>query len=173
MIKEQKYGFAVMPTENGILFPVDNTTAGTGDKEDIVVKELRQKIEDFMNGLTNKCLPITWMILELELQELHEDRGTKYNTCKEYDTIATERASVVPEGVEESLQHFDFLGVFLHFSNVEGLRNYVIIDHQWLFDRLALIMYLSPDDIKFQNYKFGDQFREKRLLAKSELRIIN
>ena len=61
----------------------------------------------------------------------------------------------------------------MHFSNVEGLRDYVIIDHQWLFDRLALIMHLSPDDIKFQDYEFGDQFREKRLLAKSELRIIN
>ena len=34
------------------------------------------------------------MILELELQELHEDCGTKYITCKEYVTIATERASV-------------------------------------------------------------------------------
>ena len=54
MIKEQKCRFAVMPGENGILFPVDDTTAGTGDKEDIVVKELRQKIEYFMNGLTNK-----------------------------------------------------------------------------------------------------------------------
>ena len=108
MIKEQKCGFAVMPGENGILFPVHNTTASAGGKEDIVIKELHQKIEDFMNGLTNKCLPITWMILELELQELHEDRGTKYITCKEYTTITTERASVVPEEVEESLQDFDF-----------------------------------------------------------------
>ena len=173
MIKERKCEFAVMPGKNGILFPVDNTTAGTGDKEDIVVKELRQKIEDFMDKLTNNCLPITWMILELELQELHEDGSTKYITCEEYTTIATEKASIVPEEVEESLQHFDFLGVFLHFRNVKGLCDYVIIDHQWLFDNLAMIMHLSPHDINFQDYKCENQFREKRLLAKSELCIIN
>ena len=173
MVKERKCEFAVMPGENGILFPVDNTTAGSGDKEDIVVKKLRQKIEDSMNRLTNKCLPITWMILELELQELHEDCGTKYVTCEEYTTIATERASIFPEEVEESLQYFDFLGVFLHFRNVDGLCDYVIIDHQWLFDNLAMIMHLSPHDINFQDYKFENQFREKRLLAKGELCIIN
>ena len=178
MIEERNCEFAVMPGENGILFPVDNTTAGAGDKEDHVVKELRQKVESFMNEsttfkVTDNQLPITWMILELELQELHEDRNTKYITCEEYATIATERALIVPEEVEESLQHFDFLGVFLHFRNVEGLRDYVIIDHQWLFDRLALIMHLSPENIGFQDHHFKKQFEKKRLLANNKFSIID
>ena len=178
LVNERNCKFAVMPAENGILFPVDNTTAGAGDKEDPVVNELRQKVEKFINELsasklTNNHLPITWMILELELQDLHEDHGTTYITCEEYTTIATEKASMVPEEVEESLQHFDFLGVFLHFKEVPGLCDYVIIDHQWLFDSLAMIMHLSPDDIDFQDHHFKEQFRERRLLAKSELCIVN
>ena len=179
LIDERHCEFAVMYAKNNdILFPVDNTTAGAGDKEDPVVKELRQKIENFMNELTaskvtNKCLPITWMILELELQELHEDLGTKYITCEEYTTIATEKASIVPEEVEESLQYFDFLGVFLHFKKVLGLCDYVIIDHQWLFDSLAMIMHLSPDDIDFKDYRLKKQFKERRLLATTKLHIIH
>ena len=49
----------------------------------------------------------------------------------------------------------------------------VIIDHQWLFDSLAMIMHLSPDKIKFKDHRYRKQFKEERLLAKSELHIIN
>ena len=178
IVEERDCKFAVLPAENGILFPVDNTTAGESDSEDPVVKMLRRKVEEFMDkmersGSSYNQLPITWMILELELQELHRNNGTKYITYEEYKKIATESASMVPEEVEESLEHFDFLGVLLHFKVVPGLCDYVIIDHQWLFDSLALIMHLSLDDIDFQDHHYKKQFKENRLLAKSELCIIN
>ena len=173
IVEEGDCKFSVLPAENGILFPVDNTTAGDSDSEDGVVKMLRQKIEDFMDKMrsesTDNQLPINWMMLELELQELHQNSGTKYITYEEYKRIATEKASMVPEEVEESLQHFDYLGVLLHFKEVPGLHYYVIIDHQWLFNNLAMIMHLSPDDIDFQDHRFKKQFKERRLLAISEL----
>ena len=125
------------------------------------------------SGSVDNQLPITWMILELELQELHRDNGTKYITYDKYKRIATEKAAMVPKEVEESLWHFDFLGVLLHFKEVPGLCDYVIIDHQWLFNSLAMIMHLSPDDIDFQDHHFKKQFKEKRLLAKKELCITN
>ena len=178
IVKERDCKFAVLPVENGILFPVDNTTAGDSGSEDHVVKILRHKIEDVMcnmkkSGSVDSQLPITWMILELELQELHQNNGTKCITYEEYKRIAIEKASMVPEEVDESLQHFDFLGVLLHFEKVPGLSKYVIIDHQWLFDNLAMIMHLSPDDIEFQDHLLKTQFEEERLLAKSELHINN
>ena len=177
IVEERDCKFAVLPAENGILFPVDNTTAGNSDKEDYVVKMLRHKIEDCMDkmkksGSIDSQLPITWMILELELQELHQNNGIKYITYEEYERIAIEKASMVPEEVDESLQHFDFLGVLLHFKEVPGLCDFVIIDHQWLFNSLAMIMHLSPDDIEFQDHHFKKKFKENRLLAKSELRIM-
>ena len=174
IVEERNCKFAVLSAENGILFPVDNTTAGDCDSEDPVVKTLRQKIEDLMDSNKNhNQLPITWMILELELQELHQNDGIKYVTFKEYKRIAIEKASMGLEEVEESLQHFDFLGILLHFKRVPGLCDYVIIDHQWLFDRLAMIMHLSPVDINFRDHHLKKQFKEKKLLAKSELCIVN
>ena len=174
IVEERDCKFRVLLAENGILFPVDNTTAGDCDGEDAVIKMLRLKIEDLMNKMENhNQLPISWMILELELQELHQNNGTKYITYENYKRLAIEKASMVPEEVEESLQHFDFLGILLHFKLVPGLCDHVIIDHQWLFDRLAMIMHLSPEDINFQDHLFKKQFKEKRLLAKSELCIIN
>ena len=176
IVEERDCKFAVLPAQDGVLFPVDNTTAGNSHNEDPVVKMLRQRIEDFMDELpksSNNQLPITWMILELELQELHENGDTKYITYDEYKRIATENASMVPEEVEESLQRFDFLGVLLHFKKVPGLCDYIIIDHQWLFDNLAMIMHLSHDDINFRNHSYKKQFKQKRLLAKSEMCITN
>ena len=178
IVDEKDFKFAVLPAQDGVLFPVDNTTAGSSESEDPVVKMLRKRIEDFMDELTeskstSNQLPITWMILELELQKLHENGDTKYITYEEYKRIAIEKASMVPEEVNESLQHFDFLGVLLHFEKVEGLCDYVIIDHQWLFDSLAMIMHLSPDDIDFREHHIKKQFIEKRLLARSNLYILN
>ena len=76
IVEERNCRFAVLPAQDRILFPVDNTTAGDNDGEDLIVKTLRQKIEDFMDKMKrsdslNNELPIRWMILELELQDLH------------------------------------------------------------------------------------------------------
>ena len=162
---------SVLPAENGgILFAVDNTSAGESDSEDPVVKRLRQEIGNKINrSKSNNQLKITWMILELELQQLNEDSGKKFVTYEEYKKIAVEKASMDPKEVEESLQHFDFLGVFLRYKEVPGLCDYVIINHQWLFDSLAMIMHLSPEDINFQEIESKKQFKEKGLLAKNEL----
>ena len=165
--------FPVLPAEKGILFAVDNTTAGDSEGEDCVVKRLRQRIENEINKSQSIYqLKISWMILELELQELHKKNGTKFVTYEEYKKHSKE-ASMVPEEVEESLQHFDFLGVFLHFKKVPGLCDYVIIDHQWLFNNLAMIMHLSPDDIEFQETESREQFKDNGLLAKTELDSVN
>ena len=176
IVEERDCKFAVLPAENGVLFPVDNTTAGDSNSEDHVVKILRRKIGEHMDklertGSVDNQLPITWMILELELQELYQNNGTKYITYEEYKRIAIEKASMVLEEVDEALQHFDVLGVLLHFRKVPGLWDYVVIDHQWLFDSLAMIMHLSPDNIEFQDHHLKKQFKEKRLLAKTEMCI--
>ena len=177
MVEERNCRFAVLSADTGILFPVDNTTAGDSECEDITVKQLRQKVGHFMDGLiksssTTNQLPIRWMILDLELQQLHENSNTKYITCEQYNTIALEKASMVEEEAKESLQYFDFLGVLLHFKEVPDLCNYVFINHQWLFDKLAMIMHLSPERINFHDHTFKNQFKNKRLLAKNELHIL-
>ena len=160
---------------DGYLFTVDNTTAGS-DKEDPVVKILRQRINESMDDLasshqinnSNK-LPIKWMILELEMQELH---ARNYISYADYQCIATKKAKMVEKEVEECLQHFNFLGVFLHFKEVDGLCDYVIINHQWLFKTLAKLMHLSHDKIDFTTVHYQNIFKEKRLLAETHIKKI-
>ena len=170
LTKLTKGRIPVLAAENGVLFPVDNTTAGDSESEDHVVKKLRQKIEKEINKLQSvNQLKISWMILEFELQELHQNDGAKFINYEKYREIAIKKASMVPEEVEESLHHFDLLGVFLRYETVEGLCDYVIIDHQWLVNSLAMIMHLSPDDIDFEETEYREQFKAKGLLAKTEL----
>ena len=177
MVKERNCKFAVLPADDDqVLYPVDNTTAGDGKNEDLVIKQLREKVETFMDeqvkaNTMNNQLPIRWMIIELELQQLQQVSNVNYITFQQYKTISIENASMVEEEVEESLQYFDFLGVLLCFKEVPNLCNYVFINHQWLFDKLAMIMHLSPEDIDFHDHKFKDQFANQRLLAKYELHV--
>ena len=163
-------------TEDGLLFSVDNTTAGDSKKEDPVIKKLRKCIDDCMDDLrkshqfiNKNKLPIKWMILELEIKELH---SRKFITYIDYKCIASDKAKMGAKEAEESLQHFNFLGVFLHFKEVDGLCDYVIIDHQWLFKNLAKLLHLSTDKIDFRNFDHQEKFKDKRLLAKSEIEKI-
>ena len=162
--------------ENGFLFPVDNTTAGDSKKEDPVIKKLRKRIDDCMDDLrkshqfiNKNKLPIKWMILELEIKELH---SRKFITYIDYKCIASDKAKMGAKEAEESLQHFNFLGVFLHFKEVDGLCDYVIINYQWLFKNLAKLLHLSTDKIGFRIVYHKEKFEEKRLLAKSEIENI-
>ena len=54
-----------------VLFPVDNTTSG-GDfhTEDPVANEMRKRIEDLAAQKEVYELPITWMLLELEIRQI-------------------------------------------------------------------------------------------------------
>lgn len=71
IVKERNCQFAILPAKGGIIHPVDNTTAGSDSKnEDPEIKLIRSQIEDLANQIETNILPITWMILQLEIQEI-------------------------------------------------------------------------------------------------------
>ena len=106
------------------------------------------------------------MILQLEIQELHITHHKKYITYKEYLKIAKETVVLNDDEVNASLIYFHHcIGILMHFQHVE-LRDYVIIDLQWLFDNLAKLMYLSSDDILLYDYYLQEKFTNQRLLAR-------
>jgi len=53
--------------DDGVLFPVDNTTAGR-DKEDPIASLIRNQIDELSSQKDVYELPITWMLLELEIR---------------------------------------------------------------------------------------------------------
>ena len=172
VVKERNCQLAVLPPRYGVVHPVDNTTAGSYMAEDPGVRTIREKVKDVTDDLEVKELPITWMILQLELQDLRDTGNAKYISYEEYKKIAQQSASIVDEKeVKASLWYFHILGIVLYFSN-EQLHNYVVIDLPWLFTNLAKIMHLSVKDIRFSDLNFEQKFDKQQLLAKKMLRKI-
>ena len=127
--------------KGGVLFPVDNTTAGDYDKEDPIAKFIRCKIELLASHRDIYELPISWMLLELEIRQVCSKNGRAYISLQECYSIALNSGLITElEQVKSALTYYHLLGVLLYFTEVSGLCDYIIIDHQWFFDRLSSII---------------------------------
>ena len=159
----------VLCAENGTIHPVDNITAGDSKKEGPEVKWIRKQINKKLNEQnqagTNE-LPISWMILQLCVQDLCITDHKRYINYEEYKRIAKENASLHDEDeIKASLLYFHFIGILQYFED-PGLCDYIIIDLQWLYNSLAKVMRLSLEDITFVTDGFRGKFNERRLLAR-------
>ena len=158
----------ILLPEKGTIFPVDNTTAGDVKKEDPQGKEIRRQIEHFTNNIKTKTLPITWMILQLTLQDLCITHHKKYITYGEYLEIAKESVSMRnEEEIKDTLRYFHFIGLLLYFVN-SSLDGYVIINLQWLYTNLAKVLHLSSKDVTIYDGKLRKKFSDQRLLPSKQ-----
>ena len=139
--------------DGGVVFPVDNTTAGDDDKEDPTANYIRSKIDKLAAGKDVYELPVTWMLFELEIRQVCTSRGKAYISFNECCSIARD-INLIPnmEEVKSALIYHHLLGVLLYYPDVPGLCDYVITDHQWLFDRISSIVCLT---FKHSSNKFA------------------
>ena len=127
--------------DGGVLFSVDNTTAGDDSKEDPIAKLVRNKIDSLASNKDVYELPITWMLFELEIRQLCANNKTAYISVQECIIVAMNSGLITDEDeVRNALTYHHLLGVLLYYPEVPGLCDYVIIDHQWLFDRISSIV---------------------------------
>ena len=133
---------AVWQTEGGnVLFAVNNTTAGYKYTEDPLASTIRSRIETVANEKEVHELPITWMLLELEIRKHCAKIQKSYISFGECVTLARDTGLISdPEEVKSVLLYHHLLGVLIYFAEVPGLCDYVIIDHQWWFDKLSSII---------------------------------
>ena len=142
MVKKLDCKASVWQNKDGcVLFPVDNTTAGDNTKEDPIAKFIRNKINKLSAYKDLYELPITWMLFELEIRQVCFNGGKAYISIGDCYSIA-HQTNLLPnkEEVRSALIYHHLLGVLLYYPDVPGLCNYVIIDHQWLFDRISSIV---------------------------------
>ena len=145
MVKKLDCKAAVWQNNNGgILFPVDNTTAGNDSTEDPIANSIRNRIDELASDKDVFELPITWMLLEFEIRKVCSDSGKRYISFEECCSIAhqTNLISDMKE-VRNALIYHHLLGVLLYYPDVPGLCDYVITDHQWLFDRISSVICLT------------------------------
>ena len=128
-------------TEGGVLFPVDNTTAGNDSKEDPLANLIRNKIDVLAADKDIYELPITWMLFEMEIQQVCSKKSKAYIPFEECCTIAQQINLISSmEEIRSALIYHHLLGVLLYYPDVPGLCDYIIVDHQWLFDRISSIV---------------------------------
>ena len=142
VIDKLKCKTAIWQYKDGqVLFPVNNTTAGDDSKEDPIANFIRKKIDKLALERDIYELPITWMIFELEIRQVCSKSGKAYISFKDCCSIGhqTNMISSVEE-VRNALTYHHLLGVLLYYPDIPGLQDYVIIDHQWLFDRISDIV---------------------------------
>ena len=169
IVEEKNFGSGmVQSSKKGIIHPVDNTTSGNNEKEDKEVKYIRSQIENTIDEMESATLPITWMILQLRIQQVCAEKYIL--TYEEYTKIAKECNLYDENEIKAAVKYFHFIGLLLHFED-PSLCDYVIINLQWLYSSLAKIMRLSLKDVHIPDTKHQLIFDKQRLLVKNGFKL--
>ena len=155
-----------------VLFSVDNTTAGKRYTEDPVAKDIRSRIETIALKKEVYELPITWMLLQLEIQQVCSEKGKSYISFNNCVTIAKKSGLISnKEEVKSVLQYHHILGVLIYFHEVPGLCDYVIVDHQWWFDKLSSVICITFQEDHL-HYQAVQKLKYQGLLSKELVKHI-
>ena len=173
LVEQTQCHAAVWYQENrNVLFSVDNTTAGSKDSEDPVAKDIRTRIETLASKKEVYELPITWMLLQLEIRQVCSKRKKSYISYSDCVTIA-KKSGLIPtaEEVKSVLQYHHLLGVLIYFHEVPGLCDYVIVDHQWWFDKLSSVICITFQEDLF-NYQAVRKLKFQGKLSKELVKYV-
>ena len=128
-------------TDRKYLYPVSNK-----EPNDAAVRRLRKKIEDLLDDVKPMPLPIKWMILEIIVKLHCNSKKIPYITYQEFIDIAREDGSIEEEEeAKKALYYFHSRGILLHFQEVPKMSGYVIVEHQWLYDQLSMLVTISSE----------------------------
>ena len=158
--------------EENVLFPVDNTTAG-GENEDPIASIIRTRIHKVVEDSNIYDVPITWFILLLEMQKICSQRRINFLSFSEVLDICIKGSlSHNEKEIQNALIFFHLMGVLLYYHEVPEMCQYVIINHQWLFEKLTNLVSLKFER-EGSNFNAVSKFRNDGLLNKSLIEQIN
>ena len=142
---------------------VDNTTAGK-QNEDPGFKHIRRNVYSFANDDLAIPTPVAWVLFRKVLQKVAEK--------EHYPVVSYQRAVIVgeacgiPEGVVPSVLHFYHeLAVFLHYTQIKSLSQYIITDPQWLIKQLGKLLAPEGFQQEVSNNAFWKPLRENGILV--------
>ena len=146
------------------LVPVDNKVQGENLQTPSVMEDtkrytkpskIRHYIQKFLNNQDVIHVPIKWLLLELEIRKMCQEKHSNliaYSKVKElakrkkldYNGEFGDDITIAGDQfIKQGLRFHHSFGVLLYFEEVEGMQELVITNHQWLFDKLSRIVEYS------------------------------
>ena len=116
--------------------------------------DIRKYIQKHLTNQDKIYVPIKWLLLELEIGKICQQRKCNLISYNDVLKLATERklgyngefggVDIDSEQfIKQGLRFHHSFGVLLYFEDVEGMQNLVITNHQWLLNKLSKIVEYS------------------------------
>ena len=155
--KEKPLGNKIQGKEK----PVDkeiqgkNTATTTDEKRYTNPSIIRSYIRKILNNQDKISVPIKWVLLELEIRKVCQERKCYLISYKEVLKLVKEKNlgyngefgendnTNDVQFIKQGLRFHHSFGVLLFFEEVEGMKELVITNHQWLFSKLTDIVCYS------------------------------
>ena len=157
--------------QNKYLIPVDNTSSGTAN-EDKHAAFIRKELYNLIQKQDIYSVPIVWVLLELEIRKVCKETKRSFITYNEIRELCKQRKlGSDEEFIKNALRFHHLFGVLLYYEEVDGMRDLVITDHQWLLDNLTKIVYYSYSE--FSDTKVHEDFEHKGIFNETLLEKID
>ena len=154
------------------LFPVDMFPTELDKKSfEEVIEVVRENIQSQVQERDYYDVPIGWFVFLLNLQKLCKMKEIGYVSyqeaidvwigenvnlkAKSYQSSQEDQVSREETEVHNVLLFFHFMGMLFYYHEVEGIRDFVFIDRQWLFEKLTELVEI----------KFTKDFNKKKISA--------
>ena len=160
------------------LFAVDNTVAGKKEFLDgTIVDRIRTEIKTIMDKKATYEVPVTWMILEMEIRLVCGRQKSHFmiisDVVKMYKKLISGCDDDTAElQVKAALRFHHMFGILLYFHEVPGMDEFVICNPQWLFTNLTNFVCCSFDGT-IVDHKALNNLKSKGILSKSLIGKIN
>jgi len=161
-----------------MLFAVSNTKAGDDFSQDSIASKIRMKVKKMVKEKAVYEVPITWILLELEIRQVSKKQKRSFLPIFEvleiyYNIISEHHATDNIElEVKAALQFHHTFGVLLYFHDVPGMNDFVISNPQWLFANLTNLVCCSFDSA-IVDHSDIKKLRSEGILGINLIREIN
>ena len=158
-----------------------------------IIENIRDNIQEQVQTQDYYEVPITWFIFLLKLQKIYEMKKLSYISYQEAVNIWMEvnenelgtksdqhlhedhHNSINRENsdVHNSLLFFHFMGILLYYHEIEGIRDFVFIDRQWLFEKLTELVKIKFTKCYNKKYINAEDLENFTMQGRLSISIIN
>ena len=132
---------------------IDNTSSGKGESEDPSIEIVRRAIIDITRNKLIVETPISWVLFRKVLQALEENI-----ISISLALMVGAACNIPPEDVPQVLLFYHDLGSVLYYSQLEGLKEKVIVDPKFFIDALGKIFTFQASTTHVKEWEIFHQY---------------